>query len=297
MNGVINIYKEKGYTSHDAVADVRKILKQKRIGHTGTLDPEAEGVLPVCIGKATKAVEYLMDFRKTYQATLEFGIITSTQDYTGEILSQKKVDFDEEKIKEAVFSFLGEYEQIPPMYSAIKVNGKRLYQLAREGKTVERKARKVYIYHIDILSFLPPNQIKIEVECSKGTYIRTLCEDIGNKLGFGAYMKDLIRTKVGIFEIENSIKINELRRQVELGNIDKILIKTDDLFYQYNAVKIQYSGEKYLKNGNKIHYSYVEQLTNDIKIGDIVRVYSYKDEFIGLYEIRSNYLKPLKLFL
>jgi tRNA pseudouridine55 synthase len=297
LNGIISIYKEKGYTSHDVVAAARKILNYKKIGHTGTLDPEAEGVLPICIGKATKAVEFLMDFDKTYKAIVEFGTTTTTQDYTGEIISQKKVDFNEDKIKEAVFSFVGEYEQVPPMYSAIKINGKRLYQIAREGKTVERKARKVYIHNIDILAFLPPNQIEIEVSCSKGTYIRTLCEDIGNKLGFGAYMKDLIRTKVGIFELENSIKLEELKNQLNLGNIDNIIIKIDKVFYNYNSIKIKYSGENLLKNGNKINLSYIDDPIKVLKAGNIVKVYSYKNEFIGLYKVEDNYLKPLKLFL
>lgn len=183
------------------------------------------------------------------------------------------------------------------MYSAIKINGKRLYQIAREGKTVERKARKVYIHNIDILAFLPPNQIEIEVSCSKGTYIRTLCEDIGNKLGFGAYMKDLIRTKVGIFELENSIKLEELKNQLNLGNIDNIIIKIDKVFYNYNSIKIKYSGENLLKNGNKINLSYIDDPIKVLKAGNIVKVYSYKNEFIGLYKVEDNYLKPLKLFL
>ena len=274
----------------------QKNLKLQKSGHTGTLDPEAEGVLPICIGKATKAVEFLMDFDKTYKAIVEFGTTTTTQD-AGEIISQKKVDFNEDKIKEAVFSFVGEYEQVPPMYSAIKINGKRLYQIAREGKTVEIKARKVYIHNIDILAFLPPNQIEIEVSCSKGTYIRTLCEDIGNKLGFGAYMKDLIRTKVGIFELENSIKLEELKNQLNLGNIDNIIIKIDKVFYNYNSIKIKYSGENLLKNGNKINLSYIDDPIKVLKAGNIVKVYSYKNEFIGLYKVEDNYLKPLKLFL
>lgn len=297
MNGIINIYKEKGYTSHDVVAITRKLLNQKKIGHTGTLDPDAEGVLPLCIGKATKAVEFLTNQKKYYKATLEFGITTTTQDNSGEVISRRKVDFDINKIKDAVFSFVGEYEQIPPMYSAIKINGKRLYQLAREGKTVERKPRKITIYNIDIISFIPPNQIEIDVICSKGTYIRTLCADIGEKLGFGAYMKNLLRTKVGQFDIKNSIRLDELKTIIESGNIDTVIINTEELFNEYTSVKIIATGEKFLKNGNKICFSYVENTFKEFIPGETVKVYDYKSNFVGLYNVNKNYLKPLKLFL
>ena len=197
-SGIINVYKEKGFTSFDVVAKLRGILKTKKIGHTGTLDPDAEGVLPVCIGRATKVCDILTDKDKVYEAVLLLGVETDTQDTTGEILKKLPVEESESVVKEAILSFVGEYAQIPPMYSALKVNGKKLYELAREGKTVERKARNVQIFSIEILEMDLP-RVRMSVHCSKGTYIRTLCHDIGQKLGCGGCMEKLLRTKAGIF--------------------------------------------------------------------------------------------------
>ena len=196
MDGVLIIRKEKGYTSHDVVAKLRGILHMKKIGHTGTLDPDAEGVLPVVLGRATKLVDLLTEKRKTYEALLHLGIETDTQDMTGTVLNEKPVTVSEEEVKAVIESFLGEQEQIPPMYSALKVNGKKLYELAREGKTVERKARPVCFYEIEILEMDLP-MVRFSVTCSKGTYIRTLCHDIGQKLDCGACMEELTRTASG----------------------------------------------------------------------------------------------------
>lgn len=301
MNGILSIYKEKGYTSHDVVAIIRKVLHQKRVGHTGTLDPEAEGVLPVCIGKATKVVEFLIEQKKRYLAIAKLGISTTTQDHTGDIIESKPVDFDKSKIKQVVQSFIGEYEQVPPMYSAIKVNGKKLYELARQGKTIERKARKVHIYDIKITSFIPPDQIELDILCSKGTYIRTLCADIGAQLGCGAHMSSLIRTEVGIFNINNSIKLDEFKELVDQQEIDNIIVNIDELFHEYPSVTIKKTGEKALMNGNKIHFSYIKNKHEAIKAHDIIRVYSDCGNFIGLYNVAIEgeefYLKPRKLFL
>ena len=185
IHGIINVYKEKGFTSHDVVAKLRGIVGQKKIGHTGTLDPDATGVLPVCLGKATKLCDLLTDKNKTYEAVLLLGKTTDTQDITGEVLEEKSTEaLTEEKVREAIEGFIGDYEQIPPMYSALKVNGKKLYELAREGKVIERKARPVKILDIQILEIDLP-KVRMEVSCSKGTYIRTLCHDIGEKLGCG----------------------------------------------------------------------------------------------------------------
>ncbi|WP_058485198.1 tRNA pseudouridine(55) synthase TruB [Defluviitalea phaphyphila] len=301
MDGILNIYKEKGYTSHDVVAIIRKILNQKKVGHTGTLDPEAEGVLPICIGKATKTVEYLTDKKKRYLSVVKFGITTSTGDSTGEIIKSTSVDLDKNKVENIVKSFIGEYNQIPPMYSAIKVKGKKLYELARQGKVIDRKPRKVYIYNINITSFISKDEIEIDVECSKGTYIRTLCEDIGNALGFGAHMKSLIRTQVGMFNIDNSIKLNELKEIVKDKKLDKYIIKIEEIFSQYSLVKIKSEGEKILKNGNKIKFNYIEYSVKKLTPEEIVRVYDYSEKFIGIYKVivqgESYYLKPMKLFL
>ena len=197
INGIVNIYKEKGYTSHDVVAVLRKVVGQKKIGHTGTLDPDATGVLPVCLGRATKVCELLTDHDKTYEALLLLGKTTDTQDISGEVLEERDPgNLTEEEVRSCIESFIGEYDQIPPMYSALKVNGKKLYELAREGKTVERKSRKVQIHGIRILEMNLPH-VRMEVDCSKGTYIRTLCHDIGEKLRVGGCMEELERTKVG----------------------------------------------------------------------------------------------------
>ena len=204
-HGIINIYKEAGYTSHDVVAKLRGILGQKKIGHTGTLDPDATGVLPVCLGVGTKLCDMLTDEDKEYVAELYLGVTTDTQDMSGTVLSRDEVNTDEEHLKEIIYSFKGSYEQLPPMYSALKVNGKKLYELAREGKTVERKTRNVYIKEIEIMEIKLP-LVKMRVVCSKGTYIRTLCDDIGKKAGCGGAMKSLERTRVGRFYIEEALK-------------------------------------------------------------------------------------------
>ena len=186
-NGIINIYKEAGYTSHDVVAKLRGILGQKKIGHTGTLDPEAVGVLPVCLGKGTKVCDLLTDKDKVYETVMRLGVVTDTQDMTGNILRESPVCVNRNEIEEVIQSFKGDYAQIPPMYSALKINGKKLYELAREGKTVERQPRMVHIFELDILDIDPDGvHVHMRVHCSKGTYIRTLCHDIGEKLGCGA---------------------------------------------------------------------------------------------------------------
>lgn len=218
IHGIINVYKEKGYTSHDVVARLRGILGQKRIGHTGTLDPDAEGVLPVCLGKATKVCELLADWDKTYRAILLLGQVTDTQDVSGEILETREVTASIKEVYEAIQSFKGEYAQVPPMYSALKVNGKKLYELAREGKTVERKARNVQIHEIKIHEIVLP-RISMTVNCSKGTYIRTLCHDIGQKVGCGGCMEQLLRTQVGMFRVEESLRLDEIEVLHDLGQL------------------------------------------------------------------------------
>lgn len=213
VNGILNVYKEKGYTSHDVVAKLRGIVGQKKIGHTGTLDPDAEGVLPVCLGRATKVCDMLTEKDKTYEAVLLLGKETDTQDISGTVLRVGETEgLTQEQVKDCVMSFVGEYDQIPPMYSALKVNGKKLYELAREGKTIERKSRKVEIKEIRILEMALP-RVRMEVSCSKGTYIRTLCHDIGEKLGCFGCMESLLRTKVSRFELESSLKLSEIQKK------------------------------------------------------------------------------------
>ena len=251
IHGVINIYKEKGYTSHDVVAKLRGILKQKKIGHTGTLDPAAEGVLPVCLGKGTKLCDMLTEKEKTYRAVLLLGKTTDTQDTTGEVLSEKAVSCTEEDARKAVESFQGEYNQIPPMYSALKVNGKKLCDLARAGKTVERKARRVLIHEIVLESVELP-RITMTVTCSKGTYIRTLCQDIGERLGCGGCMESLMRIRSGRFSIEESVRLSDVEKTMQEGCVEKLVLPVDQMFAAYPAVYVKEEFRRLIENGNAV---------------------------------------------
>ena len=299
INGIINVYKEKGYTSHDVVAKLRGILKQKKIGHTGTLDPDAEGVLPVCLGNATKLCDILTDRSKTYQAVLLLGTTTDTQDITGTVLSQRPVMAGEEEIRKAVLSFQGSYDQIPPMYSALKIGGKRLYELAREGIEVPREARKVEIHSIEIEELdILTGQVTITVGCSKGTYIRTLCHDIGEQLGCGGCMKSLLRTRAGEFHISKSLKINEIADKINEGNLDEYIKKADEMFAGYPGINVKQEFDKQLYNGNFLSANQIIQEDIDIS-AERIRVYDWQGNFVGLYEGRPDerIMKPYKMFL
>lgn len=294
-NGIINVYKEKGFTSHDVVAKLRGILKQKKIGHTGTLDPEAEGVLPVCLGKATKLCDLLTDKDKTYEACLRLGIQTDTQDMTGKVLQEAEVIISEEKVKEAVLSFVGAYDQIPPMYSALKVNGKKLYEYAREGIEVERKPRMVTIYSIEIKKIELP-RVWFQVECSKGTYIRTLCNDIGEKLGCFGCMETLVRTRANVFEIKNSFKLAEIEQLRDENKIDTILYPLDAIFKNMSCAIVRKEFYKLLYNGNPLATEFLE---GDCGKDNRIRVYDKENHFIGIYswDGKRRQYQPEKLFL
>lgn len=291
INGIVNIYKEKGYTSHDVVAVLRKVVGQKKIGHTGTLDPDATGVLPVCLGRATKVCELLTDHDKTYEALLLLGKTTDTQDISGEVLEERDPgDLTEEEVHSCIESFIGEYDQIPPMYSALKVNGKKLYELAREGKTVERKSRKVQIHGIRILEMNLPH-VRMEVDCSKGTYIRTLCHDIGEKLQVGGCMEELERTKVGRFLKEDAVTLDEVRQKMEQGEGAELFTPLDQIFAELPAVTVTDAKAWMSYNGNDLPERFLlekEEWTD----GQEVRVYDSRKNFIGLYQYRA----PKKLF-
>ena len=264
-HGIINVYKERGFTSHDVVAKLRGIAGQKKIGHTGTLDPDAEGVLPVCLGAATKLCDMLTDKSKEYVAVLKLGIVTDTQDTTGTVLEQHQVQVTEAQIEQAMRRFVGTYDQIPPMYSAIKVNGKKLYELAREGKVVERKARPVEIYYIDILEPYQEstNEIKIRVGCSKGTYIRTLCHDIGAALGCGGAMAYLQRTKVGAFTVEKAYTLAQLQDMKEHGTLDSAVTPVEDFFAHLPKVVVKDQARKLVQNGNVLPEAALMQSESD----------------------------------
>lgn len=297
INGVINVYKERGYTSHDVVARLRGILKQKKIGHTGTLDPEAEGVLPVCLGNGTKLCDMLTEKRKEYIAEFLFGITTDTQDMTGKERSRQAVNITEKEAEEVILSFTGEYEQLPPMYSACKVNGKRLYELAREGKEVERKTRQVRIYELEILSMQLP-EVKVRVLCSKGTYIRTLCHDIGQKAGCGAAMKTLLRTRVERFSLEGAKKLSEIETLAGEERISDIVVSVEEMFSQLPGITVKEAFVGAVRNGNPLFLRQIIGKTGWVE-GEQVRVYDSEKKFYGIYafQVMKGCFKPVKMFL
>lgn len=283
IHGVINIYKEKGYTSHDVVAKLRGILGQRKIGHTGTLDPDAEGVLPICLGRATKLCDFLTEKEKTYEATLLLGCVTDTQDTSGRILETWDVSgITGEKIREAVLKFEGEYPQIPPMYSAVKVNGKKLYELAREGKTVERRPRMVQIFSARIRSVEIP-RVRMEIRCSKGTYIRTLCHDIGAELGCGGCMESLERTQSGAFSVQDSLTLDEVVQKRDQGKLAEIVWPVDRVLERYPRIVVSPQWESLARNGGALREQTVKCEIKDPPDGSLVRLYDSDGQFIALY--------------
>lgn len=296
-NGIINVYKESGFTSHDVVAKLRGILKQKKIGHTGTLDPDAVGVLPVCLGNGTKLCDMLTNKSKEYRAVFLLGKVTDTQDISGKVLSEQEVRVSAAEAADAILSFEGEYQQIPPMYSALKVDGKRLYQLAREGIEIERKARQVQINDIKIEAIGLP-EVTIKVDCSKGTYIRTLCHDIGQKLGCGAVMTHLERTRVGEFHIEDALKLSDIEKLKENSLIQEKILSVETVFLSYRKVTVTSQFRKLIDNGNPFYASMThdkEKYNNK----EQVRVYSEDGKFFGIFEYLSENekFKPVKMFM
>lgn len=297
INGVIVIRKEQGFTSHDVVAKMRGICGQKKIGHTGTLDPAATGVLPVCLGSGTKLCDMLADRDKEYVAELLLGVTTDTQDITGTVLAEQAVKVTEDEVRKVCESFVGDYNQIPPMYSALKVGGKKLYELAREGKSVERQARPVRILELEILQIELP-VIKMRVVCSKGTYIRTLCDDIGRALGCGGAMKSLERTRVGTFTLENAVTLGKLQELKDAGKLTSVVLPVDRIFDECPKLHVTEEFVRLLDNGNAILQ---EQTEENIKYenGRWIRFYRMDESFAGVYAYDSGKRRyqPVKMFL
>jgi tRNA pseudouridine55 synthase len=293
LAGVINIYKEKGYTSHDVVNVVRRCFGRIKTGHTGTLDPDAEGVLPICLGKATKLADYIQADIKQYKAVLRLGMTTTTEDTSGDVLSQKEVTATDEEIKSVIESFVGEYNQTPPMYSAIKVNGKKLYELAREGIEIERKTRLINIYAITDIKKLSAVDWEFLVLCSKGTYIRTLCRDIGEKLGCGGCMAELVRTRSGNFYIKDGVKLDVVKEYAEQNRQTELVMPVSTVLSGYEEIVIPHSLDKYLYNGNKID---LKQVSEEIT-ADKLLVKDEDGKIIGLYSVEDGYLKPLTMLI
>ena len=286
MNGIILVDKPCGWTSHDVVGKLRGILHERRIGHSGTLDPMATGLLVVFAGRATRAVEFAEADSKEYIAGLRLGVSTDTQDTTGNVLNTCETLPSKDELIAAANGFLGEINQIPPMYSAIKINGKKLYELARRGEIVERSPRKVTISKLELVGEDKCDYI-LDIHCSKGTYIRTLCSDIGDKLGCGGCMSSLRRVKAGVFSITQAYTMEQIQAAADLGGLDGIIIPVDTLFTDKPKLTVNEFEEKKLRNGNTIK----------IKSADgTYRVYSESGEFLLLAEVKDNLLKTIKSF-
>ena len=311
-NGLINVYKEPGFTSNDVVAKLRGILHQKKIGHTGTLDPDAVGVLVVCLGTGTKLVEMLTDHDKEYIAVCRLGVTTDTQDMSGNVIQTSEVNVTRQELSEAVRAFVGNYDQIPPMYSAIKKGGKKLYELAREGIEVERKPRRIHIEAITILddSKLESDGIfTMEVKCSKGTYIRTLCNDIGERLGCGAAMQHLTRTCVGAFHLEDAHTLSEIEKMRDEGDLFSIIKSPEYIFCDLDRIRVRDDARPLLENGNSFRVMNVinedpaevndrEYAAEMFKDGNTFRVYSEDNTFFGIYRYdgRTRLFRVEKFF-
>lgn len=288
LNGIIVINKPKNYTSHDVVAKVKKLLNIKKVGHTGTLDPNATGVLPLLLNSGTKLSKYLIEHDKEYEVTLKLGIRTDTLDGEGKVLEKKEVDRkmleNTKQIEKVLNLFTGKQTQVPPMYSAIKVKGKKLYEYARSGENVEVQPRQIEIYNIELQKVdIKKQEIEFKVQCSKGTYIRTLCEDIATKLGTIGYMKELNRTKVGKFGLEEAITIEKLEEYIENKKCEDLnIITMEELLKEKEKIVLNEKSLEMFLNGVKIK---VENKTG------LYRIYNENKQFIGTGIVQENKLK------
>lgn len=297
MDGIINVLKPAEMTSHDVVSFIRKNFNMKKVGHTGTLDPNAAGVLPICLGKATRVAEYFNDFDKSYRGEVTLGSSTDTQDKYGNVVETSEKEVTESEIQEVFDEFKGDMKQTPPMYSAIKIGGKKLYELAREGKVVERKQRDITIYNMEILKNYNNKTILFDVDCSKGTYVRTICNDIGERLGTFGHMSFLMRTKVGNFDINNAYTLDEIENLRDENNLKSTLLPLDVALFQYKSIEFNKVDSNRLRNGIRILLSDID---GRYEVDELVRVYGV-DGFIGVGTIvdRDNgiYLQMKKVLI
>lgn len=295
-SGIINVYKEAGYTSFDVVARLRGILKIKKIGHTGTLDPDAVGVLPICVGKATGLVEMLTDHDKVYESTFLLGQTTDTLDISGNILSVADYsNISTDSIKAALSQLTGEIDQVPPMYSALKVNGQRLCDLARKGVEIERKSRKIMVYSIDILDVMLP-EIKVRIHCGKGCYIRSICDDMGRILGCGACMKSLTRTRVANFDINASYKLDYIEALKNAEDFS-FMSSIDSVFAELDAYTVIEQGVKTAINGGVLWPSEIVPLGDKLNNTNEIRLYLHDGRFLGVYYKGDTEIKLKRFFL
>ncbi|MBQ6215673.1 MAG: tRNA pseudouridine(55) synthase TruB [Oscillospiraceae bacterium] len=274
------------WTSNDVVSKLKGVLKERRIGHSGTLDPLATGLLVVFAGRATRAVSFAESHDKRYTAGLRLGLRTDTQDISGNVISQEQTDIKDEELDRVLSCFVGEIEQTPPMYSAVRVNGKRLYELARKGIEVERKPRKITVYSIERKG-RESGDIVLDIKCSKGTYIRTLCSDIGERLGCGACMSALRRTEAGMFSVENAYTLDEVIREAEIGDVSSLLLPTESIFSEYERITVSASAEAKVRNGNPVSFSAQD---------GTYRVCSQQGEFLALGRCENGIIKTIKSF-
>lgn len=296
ISGVINVLKPPGMTSSDVVVYLRRKLGIKKVGHTGTLDPAAAGVLPICIGRATKLAEYITSDVKAYRAEMVLGIETDTLDAEGKVVARCEKLPDVEKIYDVFGQYQGKIKQHPPMYSAIKYKGKPLYELARKGQQIDIPYREVTLFKNKIIRITPPNRIFFEVECSKGTYIRSLCRDMGKAMGCGAYLSFLLRIKNGVFSIENSWTLDEIDSHISMGKLDKVVIPMDQSIPHFGAVYVEDSVFDKIINGNRIHSKYIEKTDKLKKTSDLARVYC-NNQFIGIGFINEQNMLQMKKVL
>lgn len=305
MNGILNIYKSKGISSHKVVREIKNILNIKKAGHAGTLDPSASGVLLVCLGHATKIVNFLTELKKHYQGDMILGINTDSQDSEGKIIQRKEVkaDINEKRIKRIFQKYKGTISQIPPMFSAVHYKGERLYRLARKGIEVKRNPKKVKIYQLNLVNFNQKKYpvVEFEVVCSKGTYIRTLCNDIGEELGYGAYLSNLIRKKIGNFDIEDSLSLEELKKDNTLGK--KYLITIDSALKDLDKITVIKDEVKSVLNGGIISSKQIIKIQKgtEIRDGKFVKIFDTQGKLLSIgIKIRKSkkeiIFKPIKVF-
>ena len=301
MDGIIALYKDRGMTSFACVNRLRHVLHEKRIGHAGTLDPNVDGVLPICIGKATKVVDFLHEQPKTYVGELLIGEATETEDLDGKVIAEKEVPapITGDVLQKIMGEMTGKLTQIPPMYSALKVNGKKLCDLARAGKTVERKARRVLIHEIVLESVELP-RITMTVTCSKGTYIRTLCQDIGERLGCGGCMESLMRIRSGRFSIEESVRLSDVEKTMQEGCVEKLVLPVDQMFAAYPAVYVKEEFRRFIENGNAVILPMLTEQSEPVETleGSRVRLYDEAGCFFAVYAWKESRerLEPVKMF-
>ena len=291
MQGILIVNKPKGMTSHDVVAFVRRTFAMRQVGHTGTLDPDAEGVLPVLVGRATKLSDLLTADEKSYTARVQLGVITDTYDMSGTVRETRPVNVSEQELSDVLKEFLGKQKQIPPMYSAIKMNGKKLYQLARQGVEIERPPREITVCRLQVRDFdTKNNSFSLEIDCSKGTYIRSLCHDIGQRLGCGACMAELVRTRSGSFTIEQSFSPEEIAQKAQEGCAEEILISIEDALCRYPKLSVSETNAAKIRNGLRLR---AEQLGLTAQVGDFFRLYDKNGLFCLISVITDDAGTPI----